>query len=142
MARREGPSGEEPRLGRAPVLSSCEFEDLGRRLIVIDGVAELLEVDAHLYLFLRLPSRAADSACRWSDGVSARLHTWRSSGSFRRASTMYSAAATAAACAFFAHRGVCSGGSGSSDVVFDADRKLQSEGIVPQFLACHCAVEA
>ena len=59
MARRQGPSGEEPRLGRAPVLSSCEFEDLGRRLIVIDGVAELLEVDAHLYLFLRLPSRAA-----------------------------------------------------------------------------------
>ena len=75
MARRQGSSGEEPRLGRAPVLPSGEFEDLGRRLIVIDGVSEFLEVDAHSLLRSRLPSRAADHACdRWSDGVCAAAH--------------------------------------------------------------------
>ena len=74
MARRQGSSGEEPRLGRAPVLSSSEFEDLGRRFILVDGVAELLEVDAHSLLRSRLPSRAADRARRWSDGVCAATH--------------------------------------------------------------------
>ena len=71
MARRQGSSGEEPRLGRAPVLPSGEFEDLGRRFIVIDGVSELLEVDAHLCLFLRLPSRAADRVRADGAGVCA-----------------------------------------------------------------------
>jgi hypothetical protein len=51
MARCEGPSGEEPRFRRAPVLPSREFEDLGRRLIAFDGVAEFLEVDAHALPF-------------------------------------------------------------------------------------------
>mmetsp|Transcript_12335 Transcript_12335/g.36153 ORF Transcript_12335/g.36153 Transcript_12335/m.36153 type:complete len:108 (-) Transcript_12335:51-374(-) len=101
MARREGPSGEEPRLGRAPVLSSCEFEDLGRRLIVIDGVSEFLEVDAH-----------ASLRDRWSDGAS-----------FYGASTRYSAAPTPAACAFFAHRGVCGGRGGFCGAAFDATRR-------------------
>ena len=50
MARRQGSSGEEPRFRRAPVLSSRELEDLGRRLIVLDGVSEFLEVDAHALL--------------------------------------------------------------------------------------------
>ena len=69
MARRESPSGEKPRLGRAPVLSSGEFQDLGRRLIVIDGVAELLEVDTHVLA----PSESGGprTADRWSDGVCA-----------------------------------------------------------------------
>ena len=120
MARRQGSSGEEPRFRRAPVLPSGEFEDLGRRLIVLYGVSEFLEVDAHA-LLLHGTARAR----RWSDGAS-----------FYSASTRYSAAATPAACAFFAHRGVCSGGSGSCAVVFDTDRSLQSEWIVRRLLAC------
>ena len=84
MARRQGPSGEESRLGRAPVLSSCEFEDLGRRLIVIDGVSEFLEVDAHSLLRSRLPSRAADRARRWSDGVCAAAHVAQQRGFLQR----------------------------------------------------------
>ena len=75
MARREGPSGEEPRLGRAPVLSSREFQDFRCWGVFIDGVSEFLEVDAHSLLRSRLPSRAADHACdRWSDGVCAAAH--------------------------------------------------------------------
>ena len=107
MAGREGPSGEEPRFRRAPVLSSCEFEDLGRRLIVIDGVAEFLEVDAHALLLY-----GTARARRWSDGAS-----------FYGASTRYSAAPTPAACAFFAHRGVCGGRGGFCGAAFDATRR-------------------
>ena len=125
MARRQGSSGEEPRFRRAPVLPSGEFEDLGRRLIVLDGVAEFLEVDAHTCL--RDRARAADVA-------PARLFTARLRGIAPRRRR--------AGCAFFEHPGVSGGGSGSCAVVFDADRKLQSEGIVTRFLACNCAPAA
>ena len=71
MAGRQRSSGEEPRFRRAPVLSSREFEDLGRRLIVINSVSEFLEVDAHTCLRDR---------ARATDGAPARLFTARLRG--------------------------------------------------------------
>ena len=75
MARRQGPSGKKPRLGRAPVLPPRELEDLGRRLVVIDGVSEFLEVDAHCALFFA-PSESGGPRARdrWSAGVCAAAH--------------------------------------------------------------------
>ena len=102
MARREGPSGEEPRLGRAPVLSSCEFEDLGRRLIVIDGVSEFLEVDAHALLVLA-PSESGGPRAReqWSDGVCATARVAQQRVFLRCVYDVWRRG-DAAACAFFA----------------------------------------